>query len=323
MTLIPKRFIPGLSRSDAGQTKSRLPKGRELTRPLRPTTSHPFSVQVLTVIAFSVVLVNSTDPLIGCPAAMRVWTSVTRTLMGAETASLAVAAEMKLMEAKVVRAKPVRTLAADLITSDYGKRSAAMICQVDAPNRREVVMALSAWIYIDPGPISSPADAAGQSERTAPAGRIWRRILEPACKALGTADLAATVASLLPRIQLLHTRMSLGDPGVSVPQHAAGKGGSSKLAIGDTRSRPWIEQVHCDSVTPGGKAGRCERGGSESLAPLVESPFVGGGPPGSTLADRGLRITQMCPTTAPKVITAPIAMNHVRRVKTTPIVPYR
>jgi|SRR5271166_1202874 len=39
-------------------------------------------------------------------------------------------------------------------------------------------------------------------------------------------------------------------------------------------------------------------------------------------AVRDFRFCQTKPVTAPSVMTAPIAMNHVTRVKTTPIVPY-
>jgi hypothetical protein len=55
------------------------------------------------------------------------------------------------------------------------------------------------------------------------------------------------------------------------------------------------------------------------LAPFVESPFVSSARPDSALADRALRVTKVCPNSAPRVITAPIATNHVTRSKTTPI----
>ena len=49
-------------------------------------------------------------------------------------------------------------------------------------------------------------------------------------------------------------------------------------------------------------------------------PSAGGRPPHSATGD--LRFRQTTPATAPSVRTAPSAMNHVTRVKTTPMVPY-
>ena len=64
-------------------------------------------------------------------------------------------------------------------------------------------------------------------------------------------------------------------------------------------------------------------GDYSALAPPVERRVVTSLRPDVTTAAEGLRVIQVCPTTAPKVITAPIAMNQVTRVNTTPIAPYR
>jgi hypothetical protein len=95
------------------------------------------------------------------------------------------------------------------------------VLQSGIPDRREVAMALlSVWIRFDPGPISSPADGQGKvSERRWSGGSCdASRYLR--ARRSGAPDLAATVASLLPRIQLLHTPILLGDTGVSVPRYA-------------------------------------------------------------------------------------------------------